>query len=225
MKKLISIIAITAALAMGVADAKSYGSRSSSSFSRSSSFSSKPKSYSSKPKTYGGSTSKTKATKPTTSNAKSAADQKRYQSAVKNGKAFESRSSARTAFKNDKANAQKYTSKYASEPKTRPEHIPQTYKDSKTGNTYNVTYNQDRGGYGYWGGGGPGLGTFIMYDVMTDLVVMDMMMNRQGYHVGAAPAVVHTSTGPGAGLIFLGVIVGVVLLLICVVGFVGARSC
>lgn len=222
MKKLISIIAITAALAMGVADAKSYGSRSSSSFSRSSS---KPKSYSSKPKTYGSSTSKPKAAKPSTSNAKSAADQKRYQSAVKNGKAFESRSSARTAFKNDKANAQKYTSKYASEPKTRPEHIPQTYKDSKTGNTYNVTYNQDRGGYGYWGGGGPGLGTFIMYDVMTDLVVMDALMSRQGYHVGAAPAVVHTSTGPGAGFIFLWVVVGVALFFIIVVGFVGARSC
>jgi len=216
MKNIISIIAMMAALSMGAVDAKSYGSRSSFSSSKSS-FSSKPKSSysSSKPKSYT-SSSKPKTTKATTSNSKSAADQKRYQSAVKNGKAFETRSSARTAFKNDKANATKYTSKYASKPATRPTHIPQSYKDPKSGNTYNVSYNQDRGGYGYWGGGGPGLGTFIMYDMMTDAIMMDAMMSRQGYHVGAAP-VVHTSSG---GNLFFAVL-GWGLVIVCVLGFIG----
>lgn len=118
----------------------------------------------------------TTATKPTKRKL-STADKKLAEKAKKEGKYHKDRNSAREAFK--KQNAAKYTSKYTTQPATRPAHIPQTTLVG--GVSYNVSYNTGFGGYGYYGPGG----AWMMYDMMTDLVMMDMMMNRTGYVVAS----------------------------------------
>lgn len=123
----------------------------------------------------------------------SPAQQKVYDKAAKNGTLFKSKSAAVSDFKSKYAS--KYSNKFTSQPTTRPEYIPQTYRSG--GHTYNITYNQGHGGYGYWSGGGPGLGTWMMYDMMSDAIMMNAMMNHQGYYVQSpvvdAPVVVESS--------------------------------
>jgi len=73
--------------------------------------------------------------------------------------------------------------------------------------TYNITYNQRCGGYGYYGPGG----AWIMYDVMRDAVMVDMLMSHNNYYVGAAPApVVVTDSSCGAGAVASMIIVLIV---------------
>lgn len=213
MKSLMQIITF-ALLSIGSLEAKSYGS-SSSSRSSSSSSSSRSSSSSSPSRSYNSSSSSSssKATVPSSSSASkpntskpqtstrpaSKVETARYKEAVKSGKVFKTREDAVADFKATKASS--YTSRYASEPTSRPEHIPSTYRGSN-GQTYNVTYNQQGGGYGYWGGGGPGLGTFILYDMASDAIMMNAMMSRNNYHVGPPPVahtthVHHTSNGWG----------------------------
>lgn len=79
-------------------------------------------------------------------------------------------------------------SKYDVEPSQRPSHIPASYADS-SGTRRDVVYNQAGGGYGYYTGGGPGLGTFMMYDALSDAAMMNTMMSRQNYYVGQPPRV------------------------------------
>lgn len=182
---------------------------SSSSWGSSSSSSSKPSSASS---SSGWGSSSKSATIPSTSNSTSSSgskssffsrpqtstrpqsnvDRQKYEAAVKSGKAFQTRDQAVADFKAKEANT--YTSRYATEPTSRPAHIPQTY------NNHTIVYNN--GGYGYWSGGGPGLGTWMMYDIMSDAIMMNAMMDRSGYHHGPPPpatTVVHTSGGWGWG--------------------------
>lgn len=178
--------------------AKSYGGGSSRSFS------SPSKSYSSSPSSKSSTWSKTTpTTSQTSTRVASNVDSAKYKSAVQSGKAFPTRTAAVNDFK--AKNASTYTSKYASEPATRPDHIPQTYKSG--GNTYNITYDRSAGGYGYWNGGGPGLGTFLLYDAMSDAIMTDHLMSRSGYYVGAAPVVGHS-----AGHIFLMCLIVVIIL-------------
>lgn len=161
-------------------------SRSKSSFSSSKSSWSKPKPVTT-PKTTSSSKSTwstgNKATnvKPVTT-GKSTTTQKSsvYTNPTKKGQTFQSKSEATTAFK--KNNATKYSSKYATEPTTRPTHIPQTY--STGGVSYNINYNAGYGGYGYF----DALGTWIMYDMMMDTMMMNRMMVADGYHVANAGA-------------------------------------
>lgn len=177
----------------------SSGSRSSSSSRGSSGFggsrsSSKPSTSapksSSTPRGSGGFSS-SKPSKPSTTstpaakkqNNLSSTDTKLYQKAQQQGTAFKSRSEAQTAFK--QKHSEQYTSKFAAEPKTRPAHIPQS--TTVNNKTYNINYDQSRGGYGYWNGGGPGLGTWIMYDMFSDAIMMNAMMSNHGYYYGAAP--------------------------------------
>lgn len=138
-----------------------------------------------------GSSSRTSSAKKTTA-TRSPAQQKAYNKAKSSGKAYTSKSEALSAFKTKNAEATKaggkYTSQYKTKPETRPEHIPQTYK-AQNGTTYNITYNQNSGGYGYWNGGGPGLGTFIMYDVMSDAIILNHLMSKQGYYYDQPPVV------------------------------------
>lgn len=103
------------------------------------------------------------------------------------GTAFNSRTEAQKAFQNDPKVKQKYTSSYSTQPSSRPSHIPQTTKDT-SGNTYNVTYNQDRGGYGYM----DGMGTWMMYDALSDMAMMSMLMNDNNYHY---PGVIQSASG------------------------------
>ena len=110
---------------------------------------------------------------------RSAADQKLYSKAAANGTAFKSKSTATKDFAN------KYEKQYTQKPtpgnpapSKRPDHIPET--TSVGGKTYNVTYNVNQGGYGYWSGG-PGIGTWMMYDAMSDAVMMSVLMQRHQY--------------------------------------------
>ncbi len=97
-------------------------------------------------------------------------------------------------------------------PAKRPDYIPSS--TSLAGKTYNVTYNVDRGGYGYWNGGGPGLGTWMMYDALSDVAMMSLLMNRHNIHYGAAagtrPPYSHSafsSAMPIIGLLIIGIII------------------
>ena len=116
---------------------------------------------------------------------------------MSNGTAYKTKAEAQKAFK--AKHGSKYTSKYTSEPTTRPSHIPQT--TTHNGQTVNINYNQAQGGYGHWSGGGPGIGTWIMYDALSDAVMYNALMSNHGYHYGGAPAPVYATTG-GVNMFF-----------------------
>lgn len=211
MKTLLKTLLI-AALTIATLDAKGGGfSSSSRSFSSSSSrsfgsssrssFGSSSKSYGSSSKSYtapssssnsakynggsgnsgGGWFSKPGSSTPQTSTrVGSKVEVARYQSAVKSGKAFTTRESAVADFKAKNSNS--FTNKFTSEPTKRPDYIPSNYTSG--GRSYNIVYNQNVGGYGYWSGGGPGLGTWMLYDTLSDIAMMNTMMARQNYYVG-----------------------------------------
>lgn len=156
-----------------------WGSRSSSSSKPSSSYSSSKSSTSS---TWG-SKSSTASSAP-----KSATDVAAYKSAKTSGKAFTTQSAAEADFKAKAAT--KYTSTYKTEPATRPAHIPQS--TNVGGTNVNISYNSQYGGYGYMH---PTLGTWMMYDMISDAAMMSTMMGREGYYVGSSPPVAVVGTG------------------------------
>lgn len=131
-----------------------------------------------------------------------AADKKAYEKAKANGTTFKDRKSAATDFK--KKNAAKYGSSYATKPATRPGHIPQSYASG--GTTYNISYHQGYGGYGYMGP----LGSWIAYNAMADMA-MAPYYNRQmasaGYYYGPPPRY-----GYGTGTIILFILAGAFLI-------------
>lgn len=180
---------------------RSRPSRSSPSRSRPSRSPSKSKPSSSRSTRAKSTTSKrTKSTVP----KRSAADQKAYNKAKASGTAFSSRSAATSNFKSK--HADKYKSTYATKPATRPSHVPESTKVG--GTTYNVTYNQQHGGYGYMGPSG----SWMMYDAMTDVVVLSMLMRQNDYYYDAGPL-----GEPGArrgGLIVFFVGVGVLTVIV-----------
>lgn len=196
-------------------DARGRSGGGSRSFSRSTSRSTPSRSTrSAKPKK-----STTKSTKPktskrvTTAPKRTAAQQKSFETAKKNGTAFKSKSAATAAYKSK--NAAKYTSKYAKQPATRPSHVPQTTMVG--GSSVNINYNVGRGGYGYTNS----LGAFIMYDMMSDAIMMNRMMARDNYHYDThhAPTtrvIVHRKSNTGVLLFWSLVVIGVVVV-ICVV--------
>lgn len=161
---------------------------------------------------------KSKTTKPktskraTTAPKRSAAQQKSYEAAKKNGTAFKSKSAATAAFKSK--NASKYTSKYASKPATRPSHVPQTTMVG--GSSVNINYNVGRGGYGYTNS----LGAFIMYDMMSDAIMMNRMMSRSNYHYDTHPVattrVVYRNNNTGAIIFWTLIGVGAIVVLVVV---------
>ena len=157
--------------------------------------------------------SKKGSTKPRMSKAeakqKTAAEKALHDRAKKQGTHFNSRSDATAAFKQQKGAEikQKYPTSFSSQPSTRPDYIPQS--TSVGGKTYNITYNQSHGGYGYM----DALGTFILYDMMTDAMFMNTQMRQYGYAYGQ-PQVYH-ATGGGFGI--LGVIISVVVIAVIIV--------
>jgi hypothetical protein len=199
MKTLLKTLLI-AALTICTLDAKSSGSSSrssgssfkSSSSSFKSSPSSTPKSSPSSAKYTGGTTSSSKpgsVAPQTSTRVGSKVEVSRYQEAVKSGKAFTTRESAVADFKTK--NATSFTNKFTSEPAKRPDYIPSNYTTG--GKSYNVVYNPTVGGYGYWNGGGPGLGTWMVYDTLSDMAMMNTMMARQNYYVGTPVVASSTS--------------------------------
>lgn len=205
--KYIKLIAIILAALVAIpTEAKSYGGG-----GRSSSFGGgSSKSYSSGTNKSTSNSSKSiwggKSTAPQSSTrVESNVSKAQYEKAVKSGKAFPSRTDAINDFK--AKNASTYTSKYSVEPSTRPSHIPSTYRSG--GTTYNITYDRNNGGYGYWSGGNTGIGTFMLYDAMSDAVMMNTLMSNQGYYYGAKPS---TNTVGSAFLTIVLSILGVIAL-------------
>lgn len=123
------------------------------------------------------------STRSITAPKRTPAQQKSFETAKKNGTVFKSKSAAQSSFKT--ANATKYPSTYKTKPATRPDHIPQTTMVG--GKSVNVTYNVERGCYGY------GMGSaFSPYNSMADLVMLNMLMQRNHYVVDSP--IVHQST-------------------------------
>ncbi len=129
------------------------------------------------------------------------ADQKLYDKAKQSGKFGKTRADAAKKFRSDpKVQAEigkKYPGKYASKPATRPEHIPQTY--SRGGTTYNISYNQGHGGYGYMGAGG--LWVAYAFSSMATERMLNRSMYHHGYAYGERP--VYVRSGVGAGTVLL----------------------
>ncbi|MDP8239518.1 MAG: hypothetical protein P9X24_10550 [Candidatus Hatepunaea meridiana] len=115
----------------------------------------------------------------TKSLAQSKKDQALYKKAKKNGTTYKSRAEAKKGF--NKKYGKQYSSTYDSKPAKRPGHIPQSTKVK--GKSYPVNYNPQHRGYGYYGSSG----SWIMYSMMTDAVMMSMLMNRHHYYGGEPP--------------------------------------
>lgn len=128
------------------------------------------------------------------------------------GTTFQNRSQAESAFR--QRNAGQYSSRYTQQPATRPSHIPQSTRVD--GRNVNVTYNAGLGGYGYLH---PTLGTWILYDAMTDAAMMSVLMSRGGYYYGAAPGTYYGGGGGFInGLLVIALIVGIAWLMLRSVG-------
>ena len=126
-----------------------------------------------------------------------------YQRSRAAGTTFQNRSQAESAFR--QRNAGQYPSRYRSQPASRPGHVPQSTRVD--GRNVNVTYNAGRGGYGYLH---PTLGTWIVYNAMTDAAMMSVLMSRGGYYYGGAPGTYYGGGGSFfTGLILILLIVGV----------------
>ena len=148
----------------------------------------------------------------------SSVDSKVAKQNVVSGSGYKSKDQAVAAFKEKHAST--YTNKFTSEPKSRPEYIPQS--TSVGGKTVNITYNSGYGGYGYMH---PLTGAWMAYDVMSDMAMMSMMMNRHGYtYVDgpgyAQPVVVgggyYSNTGTGILTFFIVIVLfvaGLVLIM------------
>jgi len=139
----------------------------------------------------------------------SKADQKTAAKARKAGKYHKDRKSARADFK--KKNAGKYTSSYKTKPATRPAHVPQTTMVG--GRSVNISYNVGFGGYGHMGPSG----SWMMYNMMSDMIMMDTMMNRTGYVVASEHGTMVPIRGLGyylLTLVYLSVIAVVIIAII-----------
>jgi len=136
---------------------------------------------------------------------RSATDQKSFEKAKSSGTAYKSKGEATSAFK--QKNASSYGSKYASQPTTRPSHIPQS--TNVGGASYNVSYNSGYGGYGYMNT----MGTWMMYDAMTDAIMLNTLMSSNNYYYDKTPtAVRHTHDNTGTVfLVLFAVVVGIAI--------------
>ena len=108
-----------------------------------------------------------------------------YDKSKMNGTAFQTRSQAADNFKTRYGS--QYTNRFSKEPSSRPSYIPQS--TSVGGRNYTIIYDIGHGGYGYYGPGG----VWMMYDVMSDALMMNALMSHHGYYYGDAPPVHHSS--------------------------------
>ena len=131
-----------------------------------------------------------------------------YDSAMRNGTLFSSKTEAAQAFRS--RYAKDYSSTFASEPSMRPNYIPSSA--TIDGRNVNIVYSPALGGYGYYH---PSLGRWLLYDALADSVIDSTMYNR-GYYWGGAP--VYVSHGPS----FIGLAFAILFLLI--VAAIGAKA-
>lgn len=141
--------------------------------------------------------------------AMSSAEKALYERAKQSGTVFASREEAAVSFK------QKYASEFKStfdrEPPVRPTYIPSTYTYS-TGHTTTVIYEPRYRGYGYWSGGGPNLGDFILYDMLADAAMSQRVYVQKGYYVGPPPT--YVSYWGDVFLVFLVLFICIILVVV-----------
>ncbi len=111
-----------------------------------------------------------------------------FDSARRSGTLFASKTEASRAFRN--SYGRDYASTFASEPQVRPSYIPSSAMVG--GRNVNIVYSPALGGYGYLH---PLLGTWMLYDALSDAAMLDRAMYGRGYYWGGAP--VYVSHGPG----------------------------
>lgn len=115
-------------------------------------------------------------------------DESVYKKAVQSGTVFKSKTDAVNDFKSK--NASKFANKFDAEPAARPSYIPAS--TSVGGNTYNVSYNSQHHGYGYYGPSG----AWIAYDALRDVAMLSVLMDHDNYVVAPPNStVVHHSMG------------------------------
>ncbi len=135
--------------------------------------------------------------------AMSRADRALFERARSRGTAFSTRSEALRAFKT--RNRGRFQNHFSSRPASRPTYIPR-YTTGPNGSRYAVKYRPDLGGYGYYS---PSMGRWMLYNVMGDAVMMNLLMHNQGYYYGGIPPSAAGGWGPSStmgALLFLGLI-------------------
>ena len=130
--------------------------------------------------------------------------QANYQRARANGTTFQTRQQAEQAFIS--RNSSQYPSRYASQPSSRPGHIPQTTRVD--GRNVNVTYNAGLGGFGYLH---PTLGTWVLYSAMADAAMLSLLMSNNHYYYGPGPGSYYAGRTSGfwTGLMVIAIILAV----------------
>jgi hypothetical protein len=111
----------------------------------------------------------------------SRADKALFARARTRGTAFATRSEALKAF--EQKNRGRFRNHFSSRPASRPSYIPR-YTAGPNGSRYPVQYRPGLGGYGYFN---PSLGRWVLYSVLGDAVMTNMLMRNQGYYYGAFP--------------------------------------
>ncbi len=106
----------------------------------------------------------------------SSVNKNNYYRAKQNGTLYSNKSQAQSAFRNKYS--KQYGSKFASKPSRRPDYIPNS--TTVKGRQYPISYNSQYGGYGYLNA----LGTFVLYDALSDTLMMNRLMNQNGYYYG-----------------------------------------
>lgn len=184
---------------------KSWGSSSSSSSTPSKSWGSSSKSTTSstpsKSSFWGGSSKTTTPTYTKTNGTK--VDDASYKKAVQSGTVYKSKDDAIKAFK-DK-NQTKYTNNFDSEPASRPSYIPAS--TSVGGTSYNVSYNPQYHGYGYYGPSG----AWMAYDTLRDVAMLSMLMDHDNYIVtspGASVVTHHSGIGVFGWFVIIFIVLG-----------------
>jgi hypothetical protein len=101
--------------------------------------------------------------------------------AATTGVAYKSKDEAVNAFR--KNNADKYPTKFASEPVSRPSYVPKT--TIVNGSTHTIIYDRGHGGYGYFIGP-----VWYPYSPMYDVAMVSMLMANSGphYHYVSTPS-------------------------------------
>ncbi len=112
------------------------------------------------------------------------------------GTVFQSRGDAQRAFERD--NAGKYPSTFSREPANRPGYIPST--TTVDGQTYDVRYSSQHGGYGYMRDGG-----WVGYNALRDMAILSMLMRQNSYVYPTAAQAANSQSddaarGEGGGL-------------------------
>lgn len=128
------------------------------------------------------------------------------------GTVYKSKDDAIAAFK--QKNAATYTNKFDTEPTSRPSYIPSSTRVG--GNTYNVSYNSQYHGYGYYGPSG----VWTAYDTFRDTMMLAALMDRDNYVVTSPnPVVVQHSSGMGFFKWILGIVVIGFILIVAIAMF------